>query len=899
MIESAKSAKSENRRRIGHGFGTGKPVAQIGEAKAFGASALSFLQVAFDLGGEEEVTRPYEQNSWVHAALKVRADAVASVRLKFWQSDKDDAEEVPESDPIVKLFNKPNPLMSRGLLMAAHEIHLRLDGECFWFLTDSMGFPLKPTSAGKIEVPAHVWPIRGVIVEAIWAEQRVGTNGSATTRKVQTGWRYQTEHSHKSHDFPMESVVHFRDYDPNDMRRGLGDVDVLARSINLQFQSERYMEGVVRNSGDPGGFIKVPGKLGGIEKDRVEQAFNDEFSNPANRGQWKVLDEGAEYVPNNVRPKDMEFGALQEFERDRVLAVLGVPGPLVGVWDNSSYNNLVEAQKMLWTGGNGVISSLRATEDALDAFFFPSLRDARQSKYVARFDLSSIEALREDNSQKIKDAEEAVQRGIGVSLNEALAIRGVEVDSYAFEQGDVHMRSPMLTAAMSPEAEAALAAALAEQGAAAGDASDDALANPQGSADPAAAPAPTGDAASAGSIEGAGGLSLNGAQIQAVKDIVVDVATGVLPRDAGKGMLTTLFGLSDQQAETMLGSAGKGTKTTPNKPEGGEPSPAPGDPNAPDAPPTAEDEDDEPAPPEPEADDAKSYEDLRVLRSSDAQAWRREYWRSVDRKVLAPGEKGIQVAAGKFLRNYVEAQLKRLRAVASGKHHLKGWSPLFAKDFSPSEALTIVNALLLDQDEWAGKMAKTVGPKLTNVYVNALKEAAADMGGLQIGVSDPRVMQMLAAQEIKLTEGVTSTLSNRVREALFETLSNVEGANMGSVQQAVADVLPELEGSLRESFTDIDSRALAIARTETGQAANGARFEHMVRNEIEQHEWISSNDDVVRDTHRAADEQGPVAIGQPFVNGLRYPNDPGAPASEVVNCRCVAAAVIHIPGSES
>jgi hypothetical protein len=593
----------------------------------------------------------------------------------------------------------------------------------------------------------------------------------------------------------------------------------------------------------------------------------------------------------------MEFHTLMTFERDRVLAVLGVPPPLVGIFDNSTYNNLVEAQVMLWTGGNGVISFLRSVTDALDGFFFRNLREPRAQKYVARFDLGSVEALQEDNSAKVKDAEEAVQRGIGSSLNEALALRGVEVDPKDLENGDVHYVSPALMRAEDAEAAAALAAA-DPNGAAAGDASGDATAIPQDSADPAAAPAPTPTAADGNSVEGTGGLELNGAQITSIKDIVLAVAQGDLPRDSGKGMLMVLLGLTDAQAESVLGSSGLGTETTPNRPEGGEVV----DPNAPAPAAPAEDEEDAPAPAEPEPDDSKSYDDLRVLRATDAQAWRGAYWRSVERKVLAPGERAVHAAAGKFLRSYLDALLQRLRSVAQGKsmrRRGKGVAALLAKDFTTGDALTIVDALLLDQEEWAGKMAKTVGPKLANVYATALKEAAADMGGMQVGVTDPRVMQMLAAQEIKLTEGVTSTLANRVRETLFETLSSVEGVNMGTVQQAVAEVLPELEGSLRESFTDIDSRALAIARTETGQAANGARYEHMVRNEIEQHEWVSSGDEVVRDSHRAADAQGPIPIGSKFNNGLLYPNDPAAPADEVINCRCVAAAVIHIPGSES
>ncbi len=49
---------------------------------------------------------------------------------------------------------------------------------------------------------------------------------------------------------------------------------------------------------------------------------------------------------------------------------------------------------------------------------------------------------------------------------------------------------------------------------------------------------------------------LNGAQIKAASDIVIAVAEGLIPRNAGIGQLFILFNLSQEQAEAILGSAG-------------------------------------------------------------------------------------------------------------------------------------------------------------------------------------------------------------------------------------------------------------------------------------------------------------------------------------------------------
>lgn len=50
--------------------------------------------------------------------------------------------------------------------------------------------------------------------------------------------------------------------------------------------------------------------------------------------------------------------------------------------------------------------------------------------------------------------------------------------------------------------------------------------------------------------------------------------------------------------------------------------------------------------------------------------------------------------------------------------------------------------------------------------------------------------------------------------------------------------------------------------------------------------WVDMDDDRVRKSHRDCAAQGPVKIGQPFINGLKFPGDPNGPISETANCRC-------------
>jgi len=61
-------------------------------------------------------------------------------------------------------------------------------------------------------------------------------------------------------------------------------------------------------------------------------------------------------------------------------------------------------------------------------------------------------------------------------------------------------------------------------------------------------------------------LALNDAQVQALVQLVSEVAQGVLPRDSALAIMTAAFPIDDAQAERILGSVGRGFTPTPEPP---------------------------------------------------------------------------------------------------------------------------------------------------------------------------------------------------------------------------------------------------------------------------------------------------------------------------------------------
>lgn len=124
----------------------------------------------------------------------------------------------------------------------------------------------------------------------------------------------------------------------------------------------------------------------------------------------------------------------------------------------------------------------------------------------------------------------------------------------------------------------------------------------------------------------------------------------------------------------------------------------------------------------------------------------------------------------------------------------------------------------------------------------------------------------------------------RIEETVLDQLTSSlkEGIKEG-------ETLAELAGRIKHIHKNAGNRALTIARTEVGRAANHGAYEEAKEQGTEGHVWVTAQDKAVRDIHASMHGQF-RKIGEPFVDGngneLLYPQDGAAPASTTVNCRC-------------
>jgi SPP1 gp7 family putative phage head morphogenesis protein len=277
-----------------------------------------------------------------------------------------------------------------------------------------------------------------------------------------------------------------------------------------------------------------------------------------------------------------------------------------------------------------------------------------------------------------------------------------------------------------------------------------------------------------------------------------------------------------------------------------------------------------PASDSPEDDDGKApVPSKRLALVTRDEAKRATQWRTIVARA-----RDVEMRFNTTLRKHFHAIE---REVLENLNGIKGWQ---AKQKWPNKATTA--DLVFNPREAKAALIAVTAPLQKIAVVRGADSVLGDLAAdVSFSVTDPAVIGKLAELSHKITR-IDSTIEAALGESLSQGLN--AGESIGQLSERVRNVMQATR-----------ARSMAIARTETGFAFNTGRYEGMKQAGIERQEWLTARDTSVRESHASIDGQV-VMLGEPFTLGsgvtILYPLDPSGPASEVINCRCVAVPVI-------
>lgn len=348
-------------------------------------------------------------NSIVAACLAWGTRNFRQAHLTLLRETKPKVYEQVTGHPALALLKRPNQQYSAKTLWLGVYLSYQLDGN---------GYVVKIRNARGHGLPVELYYVPH------WAMRPVYTPGSAN-------WIDYYEYTFEGRymRFAPEDVIHFKNgVDPSNPRLGYAPLKAALLEVFTDEEAGRFTAALLKNMGVPGIVISSGDPNTQIDDDQAKgliAKFKRRFTG-AQRGEPFVATGALKVDTIGFTPEELNLDGLRKLPADRVLAVLGIPGAVVGLGsgtDAATYNNLRNYQRQAFEQ-----HLLPVWDDFAEELTDQLLRDFDDDEALFfDFDTSEVAALREDEDATHKRAREALDAG-GITLNEYRALIGQQPD---------------------------------------------------------------------------------------------------------------------------------------------------------------------------------------------------------------------------------------------------------------------------------------------------------------------------------------------------------------------------------------------------------------------------------------------------------------------------------------
>lgn len=371
----------------------------LGQASQMIEKANRAMPVIINAGGEYAKTpnlrvKDYMQvygsadiaSVWVFACVKAIAQTFSTLNLKFYgvtrSQGKNKKEELPNNHPLVDLFWNINPIQTRYDFWENTMISLELTGEFFWALEDMVGMK-----------PRELWSLRSDRIEIIPDKE-----------DMIKGYVYKIGSGQATYS-PQE-MIFGKYHNPTDEWRGMSPLSAARQSVISEYYTIKANQNIFKQGMRISGAFVSKKALGDVSFNRLRAQLNSMYAGVDNFHRNLLLEDGLDFKQMTIPPKDMEWIKQRKLNREEILAVYKVPPVKVGIFEYANYANSEAQDKIYWN--ECIIPRLIKIQEYLNTFLCP-----RYGKDIyCEFDLSKVEAFKENEELKSKIADTLVTKGI-------------------------------------------------------------------------------------------------------------------------------------------------------------------------------------------------------------------------------------------------------------------------------------------------------------------------------------------------------------------------------------------------------------------------------------------------------------------------------------------------------
>lgn len=353
---------------------------------------------------ENAIKDGFKSSTWVYAAIRRIMDAVSSVPWTVGiEEDRGQVEPIP-GHPLALLLNDPNPFMTKSMLIGRMVAHLYLSGN---------GLLTKVTTSNRSgeDILVELWPLSPVGLKPV-------------PTKTQFISHYELQVDGEVKEIPAEDVVHMMFIDPETPYWGMSPLQAAARTVDTDVEAVKWNRVALQNRAITDGVFTFDHPLTREQWEEARDRVRQLHQGPENaRAPW-VLGSGARWNAMSLSPAEMDFINSRAFTRQEILAAFGVPPPLVGIFEDATLANVQESRRIFWL--DTVIPLLDDIQEVFQLNVVPHFQDRTSGKLVVDYDLTNIDAVKENFSAKIDTATKMWEMGFPVDV--IIQLLGIDID---------------------------------------------------------------------------------------------------------------------------------------------------------------------------------------------------------------------------------------------------------------------------------------------------------------------------------------------------------------------------------------------------------------------------------------------------------------------------------------
>jgi len=271
---------------------------------------------------------------------------------------------------------------------------LNLWGSAFWSLErDANGrweiWPLRPDRVRVLPAPASY--IRGFVYQ--------GLNGPVA--------------------YTPDEIIWLRYFNPLEEYAGMSPLAPAREAVDMGRDWLRFNRNFQRNSARSDFVVLTNETMTDAESEDFYNRWDARYKGPGNLHRPAIASFIRDIKTLGFSHRDMDFiqglrWSLEEFRR-----VYGVPKPLLSDFERATVSNVNAGERLFWR--NTMIPERQFLEEQLNRMLLPRIG---YTDLTVAFDLSSIEALKEDENSGVSLDVQLLDRGV-LTINEVRRSRGL------------------------------------------------------------------------------------------------------------------------------------------------------------------------------------------------------------------------------------------------------------------------------------------------------------------------------------------------------------------------------------------------------------------------------------------------------------------------------------------